>query len=194
MFSSEPRLCLGVFSQDLLCLVVHGFLCVCVCVCACVCVQARAHIDIKGGLSTCPFSSLRESALFFVCFIYFFIFYFFINEYMYICVRVCFCLRTAFPVKQIKISGRVRKWDSEVEFRIFRCLSPLCVSPQARAAQQCSTHWSAHAHHRQAENRRSEALPPSPVVFVLVWRWVVINKRLSLEFTANYPKDKRQIY
>ncbi len=150
--------------------------------------QARAHIDIKGGLSTCPFSSSRESALFSGEF------FFYKLIYVYMCSCVFLIVRS-FPCqtnKKMKISGRVRKWDS-VE---FWCFSPLCVSAQARAAQQCSTHWSAHAHHRQTENRRSEALPPSPVVFVLVWRWVVINKRLSylcLEFTANYPKDKRQI-
>ncbi len=52
----------------------------------------------------------------------FFLGSFFFYEYMYIWVRVCFCLCTAFPVKQIKkikISGRVKKWDS-VE---FRCLA-----------------------------------------------------------------------
>ncbi len=149
--------------------------------------QACAHIDIKGGLSTCPFSSSRESALFFWG-----VFFFYINVYMCACV---FLFAHSFPCQtntKIKISDRVRKWDS-VE---FRCLSSLRISAQVRAAQQCSTHWSVHAHHRQAENRRNEALPPSLVVFVLVWRWVVINKRLSylcLEFTANYPKHKRQI-
>ncbi len=123
--------------------------------------QARAHIDIKGGLSTCPFFPRVKCPFFWGVFI---LLYFFMN----ICVRVCFCLCTAFPVKQIKKSKyQVGSGNETVE---FRCLSPLRVSAQARAAQQCSTHRSAHAHHRHAENRRSEALPPSPVVFVLVWR------------------------
>lgn len=58
--------------------------------------QARAHKHIKGGLSTCSFSSQRESALFSrECFLsFFFYFFFYINEYVYVCV--CFCLCTAF--------------------------------------------------------------------------------------------------
>ncbi len=91
-----------------------------------------------------------------------------------ICVRVCFCLRTDFPVKQIhKSKYQVGSGNETIEFRSF--LPSAC----RRRRAQHSTHWSAHAHHRHAENRRSEALPPSPVVFVLVWRWVVINKRLT---------------
>ncbi len=46
------------------------------------CEQARAHIDIRGGLSTCPFSSFRKSALFSGDF-------FFLWIYVYVCVCVC---------------------------------------------------------------------------------------------------------
>ncbi len=55
-------------------------------------IQARAHIDIKGSLSTCPFSSLRESA-------------FFKNKLIYVYMCACvFLFPHSFPCQQIKKS------------------------------------------------------------------------------------------
>ncbi len=142
----------------------------------------------KRGLEHLPFFFLERKCPFFLG--SFFIF--FLNVYMCACV---FLFAHSFPC-QTNTKNKIISSGQEMRQEKFRCLSSLRISAQVRAAQQCSTHWSVHAHHRQAENRRSEALPPSLVVFVLVWRWVVINKRLSylcLEFTANYPKHKRQI-
>ncbi len=143
----------------------------------------------KRGFEHLPFIFLERKCSYFLGSI---IFLFYFYEYMCICICVCFCLRTAFPVKQIQKS----KYQVGSGNETLSSSDAFLHSAQARAAQQCSTHRSAHARHRQAETHKSEALPPSPVVFVLVLKWVVINKRLSypcLEFTANYPKDKRQI-
>ncbi len=118
--------------------------------------QARAHIDIKGGLSTCPFSSSRESALFSWEFLFYLFFYKLI--YVYMCACACvFLFAHSFPCqtnKKIKISGRVRKWDS-VE---FRCLSPLRVSAQARAAH---IDRQMHITDRQRTAEVKPSLPPS---------------------------------
>ncbi len=43
--------------------------------------HTHTHIDIKGGLSTFPFSSSRESSLFF--WVDFFIYFCLISEYMH---------------------------------------------------------------------------------------------------------------
>ncbi len=141
--------------------------------------HTHTHIDIKGGLRTFPFSSSRESALFSGEFFFFF----FLWIYVYVCVCV-FLFAHSFPCQTNKKNQNIR---SGREMRLCRVPMPFSP-PRFHATQQCSAHWSAHAHHRQAESCRSEDLPPFPVVYVLVWRWVVMNKRLSymcLEFTAN---------
>ncbi len=107
----------------------------------------HVHTGIKGGLNTCPF-----------------FWGVFFNEYMYICVRVCFCLCTAFPVKQIKKSKYQVGSGNETLSSSDALLSPLRVPAQARAAHQCSTHWSAHAHHRHAEVK-----PSLPLQLCLSW-------------------------
>ncbi len=60
--------------------------------------------------------------------------------------------------KKIKISGRIRKWDSAE----FRCLSPLRVSAQARAAQHSSVaHIDRHMHITDSQ-RTAEVKPSLP--------------------------------
>ncbi len=75
--------------------------------------------------------------------------------YMCVCVCVCVCLWTK-QKKNIRLGQEMLRL----------CRVPMPFSPpRLRAAQQCSTHWS--AHHRQAESHRSEDLPLLPVVFAV---------------------------
>ncbi len=75
------------------------------------------------------------------------------------CVCVCVCVFVNKKNQNNKV-GREMLRD---------CRVPVPFSPMHLCtAQQCSTHSLAHP--RKAESHRSEALPPFPVVFVLVWK------------------------
>uniref|UniRef100_A0A672QDS7 Sushi domain-containing protein n=1 Tax=Sinocyclocheilus grahami TaxID=75366 RepID=A0A672QDS7_SINGR len=88
------------------------------------CQDEETAIDIKGGLSTCPF---------------FWGVFFFFYKLIYVRWCVCFCLRTAFPVKLIKKS-KYQVGSGNVE-TLRLCRVPMPFSPpRLRAARQCSTH------------------------------------------------------
>ncbi len=118
--------------------------------------QARAHIHIKGGLSTCPFSSSRESALFSGEF-----FFFFFSKliYVYMCAFV-FLFAHIFPCQTNKKNLNIR---SGQEVRLSSSDAFIPSASRRRRGQHSdssvATHWSTHAHHKRAENRRSEAPP-----------------------------------
>ncbi len=80
------------------------------------------------------------------------------------CVCVCvFLFAHSFPCQTNKKS-KYQVGSGNVETVDFRRLSPLLVSAQVAGAQHSSVA------HIDRTSATSEALPPFPVVFVLVWR------------------------